>query len=196
MWEESAIKQELQIPERQQALQEPYVTLAYLTPTGLDTGSFLGFMAIIAFPVSFFGSLISVALADKKEQDGLVGIAFFVGLAITIPLCVWLTRRYQRKKTIRKILPMLSKALRPLRPTLIELQTVSGWANAMRQSVGTLVPPQQLFDAISSLADRSLVHADEMNLIEEARRMHAELNPAATDSEPDRLSDSHDSDKN
>ncbi len=177
LWEKEAIRGALQPPERQQAIQEPFLILSYLARRNYGIGAFLGFSVLFTVLSFIPMTIAAVTLFPARTQDRALGVLIWVGIAGSVALAAWIVRRNRRRSGKRVILPMLSKSLRPLRPSIDELREIAEWAKGMRQPIGMLFDANELFEAISRQTDRSLVHADEMDLIGQAQRMQAELNP-------------------
>lgn len=106
-----------------------------------------------------------------------------IGFVLAVALAAWMVLR-RRMLTGKKVIgPMIARSLRPLRPTTEEIQDVLGWAQTMNQPIGHQFTAAEIVDAVSRQSDRSLIHADEMDLIAIAQRMYAELNPEAESTE-------------
>lgn len=182
-WERAAIQGTLAAPERQEAIREPFIVVSYLARPG--PGVFAYFVSV---SLLFIVGMMASAIVNMLVQEALqalrfnpnvirgVCLAIMAGLLIaivTIPAKIILRKRRNIGRPV--VVPMLARSLRPLRPSIDELQTTIGWALAMRQPIGGMLSAEELSQAIARQPDRSLVHVDECEIVESAEQMIREL---------------------
>lgn len=190
-FEKEAIGQRLASPERLEAIREPFVVLGHLTSSGPGVGLFL-FLSVVFGILSFIPTVLFTVLVNARHQETVLMVAGTIGFIAAVALAGVVVLRRRRHLGKRIIVPMISRSLRPLRPSKEELRDVLRWTATMGHPIAELFTVQELFDSVSRHPDRSLINADEMNLIEMARRMYSELDAAqndaglSTDSPPNR----------
>lgn len=185
-FEKRAAAGEVEAPERAAALREPFQVLAYLTndaPMTLPTVAIAGVCGVAGMIASMF-AMDGLGYGPLLDGPGagsgtLKGVLLAVPAGIAAGVCVWRGVRARRRRVERELLPRLARALRPLRPTVEELGRTFDWLHAAAHPAARLVTPASVHAAMSSLPDRSLVNADEMDLLGLAREMHERLTEAA-----------------
>jgi len=106
----------------------------------LDWTSGLSLIATVAF-------LILAELLLKTDQHAVAKLALSVGAIltmVTVILCWFDGRRYTR----RAVMPILIRAIRPLRPTDEEIETVLERLRVRKDKLGRFLKTQKIVDAL------------------------------------------------
>ncbi len=176
---------EIDPPERIQALREPFQVLS-----GMATRDRWLAGAIIAS--TFFGVVVMLGTLLAWDPQGKVhilrygsmgplikgGLLAIPALAMFLTIGVYKTLKW-RGRIRNKLIPLLARSLRPLRPTLDELDRTYVWLLTASNPVATATTPDQVHEAVCREPDRSLVNADDMDILGLAREMHERLTAQA-----------------
>jgi hypothetical protein len=140
--------------ERPAAVLEPFLLTEGLlasrtSATQFDAASGMGCLASL---VAFFGIMtvgMSLVRTNKEQMIGIAGMVAGVLAVFTLVLLATDGRRYAR----RVILPVLARALRPLRPTPEEIDAAREALKARGGKLGKVLKTDEIVDALSFVAE-------------------------------------------
>lgn len=185
-WERRAIAGDLAAPERAEMIREPFLALTYLAPRRAQIH--IPPLVALIFALVYSACLAIAGLAGLLASSGPGGGAPWPFLIALIPAVLAsgfatfrLNRRTDRRFYARTIAPKLARALRPLRPTLEELQATCSWLTATASPLASFITPEELLESVRTTPDQSLTNADTMDLVAMARHMWEELSPRGED---------------
>lgn len=177
--ERAMVGGELLPAQRAIALRAPFELLTYLAPprsitAGVRRGAALWMLlaSLCAVPalitvivIVYFWVLDALKIAKPSAiADWILG-CLIIGPGI---LYVFVTRAILRKRNVRRskdrVVPMLARSLRPLRPTAEELSDVQAWLRASRNPLYPVVNFQDLAATIRTLPDTSLRNVEDLHL--------------------------------
>lgn len=197
VWEKRAIANQLLPPDRLEALREPFVLVSYLALRNSPIISFIALSAALWIGMLVAILAIASSIIPNKQADSILPFVTLGALVLSLGFSAWFLRTTRKRHVQNRLFPMLSRSLRPLRPSSDEIEEVLVWARAMRQPIAHGFTAAHLHEVMTKQPDRSLLHVDEMDTLAMARRLYEELNPgedapSPSDStaEPDENSDS------
>lgn len=171
-----AVNGRLPLPERAETMREGIVDLHYLMPKRRHW---------LLWPVLWFlSTVICTAIVgnipdpNTKQLDiwrviALLGI--FVLPVVIVGVVWWYPGRRFRRDRRTVIIPAVVRSLRPLKPTVDELEAVQAWLASTGNPMARVFQTRVIYEQVKSARDESLTHVHELNFFQEAERMHAEL---------------------
>jgi hypothetical protein len=171
----------LEPPERAWAMREPFGALTYLAIRG--EWFIAGAMTSLAAGVVVMMATIGVfdpegrsRLLSEGREAPLVKVGLIlVPAAIMLAVFARMTFVRCRRRVLAELVPRLARSLRPLRPTLEELEKTFEWLRTSGHPVARNVTAHEVHEAVRGEVDRSLTNADEMDILGLAREMYARL---------------------
>lgn len=173
------IADEMPAAERALGVREPFQVLEYL---GHRTRAWRGRVAGLAVAVGILGlgslGIFGAWLGQshrRYEPVVLPWVCFTGGWAVVIALSTaWIVMA--RKRIVkRQILPMLGRALRPLRPSEAELTDVFDWMKKSRHVLAGVVSQDEVLAEVKRVPDRSFSTFDADTLLRMAQEKEFEL---------------------
>jgi hypothetical protein len=139
-------------PQRYNLIREPFLLLSpkverRFASTHIDAPTGLALIGAVA--LMFAGGWIDRQFFADSAGTGLL-IAAGIGAALIVWQFVESGSRYMR----REIVPVLAKALDPLRPTPDEIERVLGELQQTKQKIGRKLKVNQLLESLSSSGSR------------------------------------------
>jgi hypothetical protein len=183
LFDKAAIAGDLPVSARADAVREPFELVSYLGKR--KQGWLPTIMACLV--LSFFTFIAGIGVMTKLTRKGVLQDApsgaatpTQVAIVVTPPLLTvvglvgWQVHR-NRKLRDHRVLSMLARSLRPIRPTDEELDAVAHWMKAARSPLHGMFDIEELRVRIRKEPDRSFSNMDADAIIRDAQAMSREL---------------------
>lgn len=174
MWELDAIGGRLAPPDRFLAIQEPFEIVSYLTNSRRKNVFLVAIggvicMGLAAGLVNALFSSIPALPSNPAVLKPIFTIACLGGAVVPLLISDWRGRR----KASARMQPILARSLRPLLPSIEELEAIRQWATTKKLPIRRYIKVQRLRALIGRIPDTSLINADELQVLELAEDMRA-----------------------
>jgi len=171
-WELDAISGRLTESDRFLALQEPFEVVSYLTNPRRKNVFLIAIggvlcMGLAALIVNTVFSSIPALPSNPAVLKPVFAIACLAGAVVPLLISDWRNRR----KASAKIRPMLARSLRPLLPSIEELEAIQLWATKQNLPIRRHIQVPRLHTLIDRTADTSLINAANLSVLELADSM-------------------------